>query len=113
MGNLKEMGVKMIDITLRESYKSHNTKTLRYHRFAIKIVQASLLPGYVDPMESHAFLLTPHPVLSKSSRSVCRTKFEALINSQTDSALTSFLEDGSLLPLSQLGELLRRLVEMT
>jgi hypothetical protein len=97
----------MFDITLS------TPKATAYNRFAIKIVQAFLIPGYVETMESHAFLLTPHPALTGNPRRAGRTKFEALINSQTDYALISFLKDGSLFPLSQLGEVLRRLVEMT
>jgi hypothetical protein len=105
--NANEIGVKMFDITLSGLSRPG------YNRFAVKIVQSFLLPNYVKTMESHSFLLVPHPTLSNSPRGRGRKKFETLINSQTDSALTSFLEDGSLFPLSQLGEVLRQLVVLT
>jgi hypothetical protein len=76
--NANERGVPMFDITLS------TPKATAYNRFAIKIVQAFLIPGYVETMESHAFLLTPHSALTGNPRRTGRTKFEALINSQTD-----------------------------
>jgi hypothetical protein len=105
--NAKEMGVKMFAITVRSGW-SH--RGWRYIRFAIKIVQSFRLPKYVETMESHSFLLVPHPTMSRQPRAAQRQNLERLIDSQTDSALTSFLEDGSLFPLSQLGEVLRQLV---
>jgi hypothetical protein len=87
----------MFDITL-------STRMLPgYNRFSIKIVQTFHIPGHLEPMEAHAFMLTPHPMLTGKCRKAGREKFEALINSHTDPALTSFLKDGSLFPLSQLG----------
>jgi hypothetical protein len=64
-------------------------------------------------MESHSFLLVPHFALRGRQRSNHRQKFESLIHSSTNSALTSFLEDGRLFPLSQLGQLLQQLVVLT
>jgi hypothetical protein len=108
----KEQGTKIFDITLSESTLGAHTS--RYQRFAIRIVQAFLLPGFVkETMESHAFLLAFNPLHAAARRKRGRTKFEKLINSQTDPALINFLKEGRLLPLSQLGELLRRLVKMT
>jgi hypothetical protein len=107
-----EQGANFFDITLSESTKCANKS--RYQRFAIRIVQAFLLPGFVkETMESHAFLLTFNPLHQAARRQRGRTKFAKLINSHTDPALINFLKEGRLLPLSQLGELLRRLVKMT
>jgi hypothetical protein len=107
-----EQGTKFFDITLSESTQSAHRS--RYQRFAIRIVQAFLLPGFVkETMESHAFLLTFNPLHQAARRQRGRTKFAKLINSHTDPALINFLKEGRLLPLSQLGELLRRLVKMT
>jgi hypothetical protein len=107
-----DQGTKIFDITLSESTKCANIS--RYHRFAIRIVQAFLLPGFMkETMESHAFLLTTNPLQSCTNPKRSRAKFDKLINSQTDPALINFLKEGRLLPLSQLGELLRRLVKMT
>jgi hypothetical protein len=59
-------------------------------------------------IESHAFMFTPHP-----ANGIYRIKcFEALITSTSDSALISSLQ-GGIFPLTQLPEMLRRLVELT
>jgi hypothetical protein len=104
----KEPDVKIIDITLNNGVG----RGWRFIRLAIKIVESFRLPKYVETMESHSFLLVPRPSRS-GSRAAQRQKFETMILSQTNSALISFLEDGRLFPLSQLGQLLQQLVVLT
>jgi hypothetical protein len=91
--NAMERGVKLFDITLSTRCAPG------YNRFAIKILETLHIPGYLESMESHAFMLAPHPVISWKNRRDGRKQFEALINSHADSALISSLK-GGIFPLS-------------